>query len=340
MLKTFSIILLIVILYFSLIKPTFAVSPYDESYTDPYNAFTTVYGSIQRDFAMRVARYVANSNYSVNNIKNLRNRIVSGGYYCYFYYDSQTAYNNASPLNKGNVYFIAVQKAYVTSQSVTNNDWYGISSITQYQVNFSNENYRYYFSSNNSLTQNTITDSCVMPFEYVNYIDPYVAWYFSNVIDADGKVNSSLNDLLVQVANINSHTENIEGDMEDIKDFLSNNNANDSSFNRTPISTPSSDTDANVDSIFYSLETAFTSSASANVELPIPFTNNTIIIPNNLVRSRLSHLGDGFLLTIVQLFWWWFLGRFIIKDILNYLDKLQSGEIISHSDDNIKADLL
>lgn len=78
-------------------------------------------------------------------------------------------------------------------------------------------------------------------------------------------------------------------------------------------------------------------SISTNLIIPIPFTNKSIEIPNDILSSRIR---NTFIYTFIQLFWWYIIGRFIVKDILSYIDKLQSGEIISHTDTNIKADML
>lgn len=79
------------------------------------------------------------------------------------------------------------------------------------------------------------------------------------------------------------------------------------------------------------------SGVSSPIVIPIPFTDKNITIPNDLVFSRIN---GTFVLTIIQLFWWYIIGRFIVKDIISYIDRLKSGEIISHTDTNIKADML
>lgn len=79
-------------------------------------------------------------------------------------------------------------------------------------------------------------------------------------------------------------------------------------------------------------------SITNQLRIPIPFAQNKYIdIPSDILRSRIQ---GTFILTFIELFWWYVIGSFIIKDILHYLDNLQSGEIVSKTDSNIKADML
>ena len=38
--------------------------------------------------------------------------------------------------------------------------------------------------------------------------------------------------------------------------------------------------------------------------------------------------------------YWYFIARFIVKDIASYIEKAKSGDIFSSSDTNIKTDML
>lgn len=86
MLKTFFIILLIGILYFVLIKPTYASSPYNEDYSDPYVAFTENYYPIQRDFIIRLNNAYADGTITNDQFREVITNMSSGEYDLYFLY--------------------------------------------------------------------------------------------------------------------------------------------------------------------------------------------------------------------------------------------------------------
>lgn len=258
-LKVFAILLVVSILYITLIKPTYAVSPYDEEYTDPYNAFTINYGAIQREFIMRLNRGYANGTIGSNYFKNFIDRMTSGDYIWYFIYGSSAGgYNNGSPQNFDymTAYCLPVNHLNAVQQ---NYDWFGISGISQYLVTLDNNNsswYRYQFNRHYFATITETTLNLYCPWMYLNYIDPFVVQYCSSVVK-DGEINDTLVQILNMTTSINSHAEGTEENTEEIKDFLSNPNANDSSFNRTPITAPSDNVSDSINSVFYMYQEAF-----------------------------------------------------------------------------------
>lgn len=259
MLKTFFIILLIGILYFVLIKPTYASSPYTETYSDPYVAFTTNYGTIQRDFIMRMNRGYAEGVVSEVSFRNFINYMTSGDYLFYFIYGTTaSSYSNSSPQGFEDMTAYCLPASHLNAVQ-QNSDWFGITSISQYLVTLDNSGaswYRYQFLGHSySVTTNTSL-SLQCPYMYLSYIDPYVAQYCNSVVK-DGEINDTLVQILNMTTSINSHTEGTEENTEDIKNFLSNPNADDSSFTRTPIQAPSDNVSVNVDSIFYMFQDAF-----------------------------------------------------------------------------------
>lgn len=98
LLKTFLIVTLIFLLIYLFSKPTYAVSPYEEDYADPYTAFTENYGLIQRDFILRLNTAFINGDITEANYELVLNTIASGDYYNFFLYGTSngSSYNNAS----------------------------------------------------------------------------------------------------------------------------------------------------------------------------------------------------------------------------------------------------
>lgn len=269
MLKTFFIILLIGILYFVLIKPTYASSPYTETYSDPYVAFTENYGQIQRDFIIRLNRAYAQGTISRTNFENVIDYLTSGEYLAYFMYGtSSSSYNNASPnfFTTISLYLMPINNLNITQQ---NSDWFGITSISQYSITPVSNSlpcYRVRFTESSFSISDIGSGSSwtlYAPYLYLGYMDPYVSEYISMIFTNDN-INEILVQLLSQTTSINNYSQQISSSSSstaqstsDIKDFLSNPNADDSSFTRTPIQAPSDNVSANVDSIFYMFQDAF-----------------------------------------------------------------------------------
>lgn len=264
MLKWFIIIFLVFLIYFVLSNKTYASSPYTEEYSDPYAAFTENYGVIQRDFILRLNNAYKKGNISEEYYTTLIDRLTSGVYLPYFMYGtSSSAYDNASPQSFDVISLYLIPRSYYNAVQ-KNADWFGISGISQYTItnstNTSSANAIRYRFTRNSINVTFLNGSdgwtIYAPAMYLEYIDPFVDDYLSQVIQ-NGEVNDVLVDILSMCTSINGHTSDTAENTEDIKDFLSNPNANDSSFNRTPIQTPTEDVSSNVDTIFYMFQDAF-----------------------------------------------------------------------------------
>lgn len=338
LLKAFIFIVLVCLLIFSLSNTSQAVSSYNEEYADPYNAFTTNYGAIQRDFILRFANSISNGDISSAQLQAIKNFITSGDYVVHFYYNSLGEYDNSSPLNKNvlKVNFYAWDS--ISSPTTTNYDWFGIRGITNYRINLS-QSYVQVRYDGDTYSYRTFSDSSVtLPYAYLNYFDEVTTSYFNNIVSDDGSVNTVLNNMLIQMGYISANTEDTSEELGEIKDFIKDKNASDSSYNQNS-TTVNDNYSSSVNDLYSDIVEAFgvDGGFAQSIILPIPFTDETITIPSTLVSSRVS---GTFIETIVTLFWWYIIGSFILKDILKYIDKLKSGDVISGSDTNIKADML
>lgn len=232
--------------------------------------------------------------------------------------------------------------SYIT-KTLTTSDYFGISSISQYQVVFNADSgsmYRFNFQ-NNTFTSVKLSGEVTLycPFLYLNYIDPFVSDYCSTALESLN--NNDLSTLIALVTSTNQKLDDVNEELGELNDFISDTSSNDSSYNQTSTSV-TDNTSNKVDTIFTDFQNALTSDDYAvDVVLPIPFTNKNITIPSNFVKVQLNKLPGHYAITsIIEVFWWYVIGRFIIKDILKYIDNLKSGDILKNSDTNIKADML
>ena len=91
------------------------------------------------------------------------------------------------------------------------------------------------------------------------------------------------------------------------------------------------------DNIFNQLYNTFTSSSSNDLIIEIPFTNKSFTINYESVFGS-SNLG--FIKTLIELFWYYIICLYIVKDIAKKINKIKSGNIEDVEKDNIKEDLL
>lgn len=177
--------------------------------------------------------------------------------------------------------------------------------------------------------------------------------YTQEIGSIENKVNTLNNSIQAQTQQqhqdaqatqnaINNQTTKIEeqtNSINDMSDFMQ-----DDSFSSDSItdSMPSSDefqdvTESGFDNIFTTLRNAFTSDNYQDVEFVVPFSNGQkITIPSNLTENIIPTA----IKTLIQMVYWYFIARFIVKDIASYIEKAKSGDIFSSSDTNIKTDML
>lgn len=137
----------------------------------------------------------------------------------------------------------------------------------------------------------------------------------------------------------NINTEEITNSINNINDFMQNDSfSSDSITDNMPSSEQFQDiTESGFDNIFTTLKNAFTSDNYQDVEFVVPFSNGQkITIPSNLTENIIPTA----IKTLIQMVYWYFIARFIVKDIASYIEKAKSGDIFSSSDTNIKTDML
>lgn len=95
-----------------------------------------------------------------------------------------------------------------------------------------------------------------------------------------------------------------------------------------------------INNIFQSIYNAFCTGSPQNIVFPIPFTNQNITLSPYYVRDMLTNFGATWVYTLIQAFWGYLIGRFIIKDVSNKINKIKSGNIEEIEKNNIKEDML
>lgn len=127
-------------------------------------------------------------------------------------------------------------------------------------------------------------------------------------------------------------------------DNLDNTINNSNIDNITNDTLPSDDTQditaSGVNGIFSSIYNAFCIGNPQDIVFPIPFTDKNITLSPYYVSNMLTTSNASWVITIIQAFWWYLISRFIIKDVMNKINKIKSGEIEEIETTNIRGDML
>lgn len=127
--------------------------------------------------------------------------------------------------------------------------------------------------------------------------------------------------------------------INDMSDFMQDDNfSSDTITDNMPNSNDFQNiTENGFDNIFTTLRNTFTSSNYQDVVFTVPFSNGqTITLPSNLTENIIPIA----IINLIQMVYWYFIARFIVKDIASYIEKAKSGDIFNSSDTNIKTDML
>lgn len=145
----------------------------------------------------------------------------------------------------------------------------------------------------------------------------------------------TVNAINSQTEAINQQTDAINEQTELIKDDTVESSASD-----LPTTDVNNPTENGIDNIFQSIYNAFCVGQAQDIIFPIPFTNKNISLSPYYVRDMLNNNGASWVYTLIQAFWGYLIGRYIISDISKKIDKIKSGNIENVENSNIKEEML
>lgn len=142
---------------------------------------------------------------------------------------------------------------------------------------------------------------------------------------------------------INENTDAVEDTTQAVNNLRNDFNEEESDSDYSyPSDNPTQDiTESSIDSIFNLFYNKIDAWSDALMRIPIPFTGKYFDIPSNLTENILNSFPAGNVIgRLLGLIWYYLLGVYIIKDVQKYIDGLQTGEILTKSDTNIKTEML
>lgn len=137
------------------------------------------------------------------------------------------------------------------------------------------------------------------------------------------------------INNLNNSINDLNNTQQETNNFLTD-DSYDSSIFELPSVTIDVTSDDYINSLFGLIRDAFLSENSVDFEFVVPFSNEKITIPANYIEEHLPEI----IVNIIRMFYWYFISRFILKDILKSVDSLRQGDFFLSSENDIKTEVL
>lgn len=149
-------------------------------------------------------------------------------------------------------------------------------------------------------------------------------------------IKKGISDVKTSIDNTNNKLDNVNSNLNNINQSITDDTVNvDSS--TLPSDTTDDITSTGFDNIFQQLYTTFTSGSAQDLVITIPFTGKSFTINTSNVYAGAEL---GLVKTLINIFWYFIISYFIVKDIGKKINKIKSGDIEHVQEDNIKEDLL
>lgn len=313
----------------------------------------------------------------LNHYDNIMNTFLSHAYYRWRNFNDPTFLSiMANENSEGNqikypyVYatadyidFILYRPIAVDSSDIT--DWFGgrYSYVTPaYAINKEIsriEVYRYDLGSGlfYNITNDPNFDIGIkyVPFVIWGQFSPTYSYWRSRFEDSldntqdNNDLYNKLDEILTALGQQNSNAilndikENTQATaeaVEEIKDVIKDTNIDNNLSSSLPSDNTQDITNEGINNIFSFLQDSFTSGTPKDIVIPVPFTGKSFVIQANFLQNILAGTDFEWLSNIIQLFWWYIISVFIVKDISQKFTKIKSGNVENIQDNNIKEEML
>lgn len=219
-----------------------------------------------------------------------------------------------------------------------------------YVPHISTKTFNCYYATNETFGYPVFESTDIIPVPYLNvtvsaWRQMFIDFGLINT-ETDNDIVSRLDELLDKS---NSENQQIINKLEEQNqlqqeqnDFLQQESSNDDvsvdGFN----SVDSNDiTSAGLTGVFNNIYNSVTNWSSKDINLPIPYTNKSIVIPASYTENMLNRSGAGWIITFVSSIYYFIVARFIIYSITSIINSIKSGSILeTDSKNNITTDML
>lgn len=282
----------------------------------------------------------------VNNtdfLNTFKNDLSDGNFWFLF------AYEPASTNTYINCYRVPISIRYENLDTYTINtddayfeDYFMSYPISGYSVSTTEigstiKRYRVSLTSN-ATTYSNYNTTFFIPSPLIMYNNKTCVSFRNGINPSDSSIAMIINAIQENTEEQEEQTE----EMKKLNNFMSSEDVDEDAYDM-PSENPTQDiTESGINGIFTMFYDKINNWESENITIRIPFANKIFIIPSNLTEDIVNaYLPNT--TTFGRLFgliWYYLLGVYIVKDIQKYIDGLQTGEILTKSDTNIKTEML
>lgn len=338
--------LFIVLLLFSLIS-CFACSSVNAGMSDvTYTVDTPTLLKEQQEFLANafIRKSLIISDVEFNN--TFKSYLGNNFYFPLFKYQ---VFNNVGYLT---CYFIPVSIRYETLDNYNtdiedayfedNSFIYPVSgfSIAPSNVNVSSFKRFTILVSGSTHASTDITSTIFIPSVLIYYDNQTCNNYINGI-------NPTTSPWAMLFSAINENTEATEDTTQAVNNLRNDFNAEESDDDYDfPTDNPTTDpTSSGIDNIFNMFYMRINSWNALGINVPIPFTGKSFSISPDITENIINgwtpttQIATVFK-SLLSGVWYYLLGRYIVKDVQHYVDGLQTGDILTKSDTNIKTEML
>ena len=236
------------------------------------------------------------------------------------------------------------------------------SSLAYTTFNYTfKQNYTYTFVFNPTTTTSssssifyTFDDVAVGKTIYANYLGVFnnqstsfsvkfknnlnCTFIFNNPIAFSNSIGSwtITAELTGSINNVNNSIDQGNKLQQEQNNFLKNDNIN-TDISSLPQDNTQDITSDGFNNIFTQIYNTFTSGSAKDLVIAIPFTQKSFVIN---VANVYAGADLGFVKTLIQVFWYFAISYYIVKDVGRKINKIKSGDIENVETSNVKEDML
>lgn len=155
-----------------------------------------------------------------------------------------------------------------------------------------------------------------------------------------GIVDNNVPSPPIDITETNNKIDDVNNSINNMQNSIIDSNIDNITDDTLPSDDTTDITREGVNGVFTSIYNAFCTGDAQDIVFPIPFTDKNITLQANYVNNMLSSNGASWVVTIIQAFWWYLISRFIIKDVMDKINKIKSGNIEDIETSNIRGDML
>lgn len=175
------------------------------------------------------------------------------------------------------------------------------------------------------------------------YVNDDLYNYCHGTINGDTTtVINVLNSINNRISTTNQKMDELKQAMQNVDNTLKNEDDSDITYGVDTPSIDSTSVDSAFNGIFTMFYNALTSQRLTSVRFPVPFSRGqTIDVSSSLTSDIINRTGfENILRGLLSGLWYFLVGLYILKDLHNITQDIKSGDIMTKTDTDVKADML